>query len=75
MKYIVIKTADIERHLWKDEKRQLADILEHIASEREGAGKTERQYFVVSDKDTELFALVKEAIVFRDHKAAVNEQN
>ncbi len=48
-KYLVVKRADIEKHLTSSEQLQLATLTVKVIEERRRAGKAENSYVVVNE--------------------------
>lgn len=63
-KFLVLKDEDIVSALSEDDLLVLNHFINKIKKFRREAGKTEvRRYLVVSEKDTELFDIVKRDIL------------
>lgn len=63
-KFLVLSNSDIVSALDEDDLVVLNHLIDKIKSFRRSVGKNEvRKYLVVSEKDTELFEIVKDTIL------------
>lgn len=63
-KFLVLSNSDIVSALSEDDLVILDHLIDKIKSFRRSVGKNEvRKYLVVSEKDTELFEIVKNIIL------------
>ncbi|QNN97747.1 hypothetical protein [Proteus phage 2] len=63
-KFLVLSNSDIVSALSEDDLVILDHLIDKIKSFRRSVGKNEvRKYLVVSEKDTELFEIVKGTIL------------
>ncbi|AYJ73207.1 hypothetical protein HOU41_gp137 [Proteus phage Stubb] len=63
-KFLVLSNSDIVSALSEDDLVILNHLIDKIKSFRRSVGKNEvRKYLVVSEKDTELFEIVKDTIL------------
>lgn len=63
-KFLVLSNSDIVSALSEDDLVILNHLIDKIKSFRRSVGKNEvRKYLVVSEKDTELFEIVKGTIL------------